>query len=152
MADIIHRVGIRAGAEKVYRALSTIDGLAGWWTENTAGASELGKRIGFTFRNPQGALMGEIEMQVEKLEPGKRVQWRCVKGPAEWIGTQLTFDLKQENDFTIVLFGHRQWQEPVEFMAHCSLKWGVFMLSLKELVESGKGKPAPRDIKIDDWN
>jgi hypothetical protein len=25
-------------------------------------------------------------------------------------------------------------------------------LSLKQLVETGKGKPSPQDIKIDNWN
>jgi hypothetical protein len=51
-----------------------------------------------------------------------------------------------------VLFGHRNWREPVEFMAHCSMKWAIFMLSLREFVETGRGSPAPNDIKIDNWN
>ena len=58
----------------------------------------------------------------------------------------------QDGDFTIVLFGHRNWREPVEFMAHCSMKWAVFMLSLRELVETGRGRPSPNDVKIDNWN
>jgi hypothetical protein len=53
---------------------------------------------------------------------------------------------------TIVLFGHRKWKEPVEFMAHCSMKWAIFLMRLTEFVETGKGKAAPRDIKIDNWN
>ena len=39
-----------------------------------------------------------------------------------------------------------------EFMAHCSMKWAVFLLGLRELMETGKGKPAPADMKIDNWN
>ncbi|MDT4925124.1 MAG: hypothetical protein QOG01_2837, partial [Pseudonocardiales bacterium] len=31
-------------------------------------------------------------------------------------------------------------------------KWGVFLLSLKSLLETGEGAPEPRDIKIDNWN
>lgn len=53
---------------------------------------------------------------------------------------------------TILNFGHRNWQEPVEFMAHCSTKWAVFLMSLRALVETGQGKPAPEDLKIDNWN
>jgi uncharacterized protein YndB with AHSA1/START domain len=34
MANIIHRIGIKASPDKVYRALATIEGLAGWWTVN----------------------------------------------------------------------------------------------------------------------
>jgi len=42
--------------------------------------------------------------------------------------------------------------EPGEFMHHCSTKWAVFLMSLKSLLETGKGAPAPDDVKIDNWN
>jgi hypothetical protein len=29
---------------------------------------------------------------------------------------------------------------------------GVFLLSLKSLLETGKGAPDPNDIEIDNWN
>jgi hypothetical protein len=38
------------------------------------------------------------------------------------------------------------WKEPVEFMHHCSTKWGVFLLSLKSLLETGKGAAWPHEI------
>ena len=41
--------------------------------------------------------------------------------------------------------------ETVEFMHRCT-KWGVFLMSLKALLETGKGAPEPNDIKIDNWN
>jgi hypothetical protein len=80
------------------------------------------------------------------------VRWRCVDGPEEWIGTDITFELSQQDDQTIIIFGHRNWREAVEFTAHCSMKWAVFLLSLREYVENGKGKPSPHDLKIDNWN
>ena len=152
MAEIIHRVGIRAGPDKVFWALATVEGLACWWTENTRGVSEVGNTIEFQFHDSHGMIIGGFNIDVLKQEPFKNVQWRCAKGPEEWIGTEITFDLKQENDFTIVRFAHRNWRESSEFTAHCSTKWAVFLMSLKELIETGRGKPAPRDIKIDDWN
>ena len=101
---------------------------------------------------PTGEEIGGMTMEVLALEPNKKVHWRFRKGPEEWIGTDAIFDLSQDGDYTIVLFGHRNWREPVEFMAHCSTKWAAFMLSLKELVETGRGKPSPNDVKIDNWN
>jgi hypothetical protein len=59
-----------------------------------------------------------------KLHPAKRVLWQVVDGPEEWIGTTISFDLRQEGDWTIVFFNHQGWKEPVEFMHHCSTKWG----------------------------
>lgn len=91
-------------------------------------------------------------MQVSALSPDKNVRWQCVDGPAEWVGTAITFDLSEQDDQIIIIFGHRNWREAIEFTAHCSMKWAVFLLSLREYVETGKGKPSPQDVKIDNWN
>lgn len=152
MVDIIHRVGVRAPVAKVYEALATTDGVAGWWTRETAGASEVGGMIDARFLTPEGLEVGRMGMEVLELEPNKKVHWRFQEGPPEWIGTEVTFDLSQEGDQTIVLFGHRNWREAVEFTAHCSMKWATFLLSLRQLVETGVGSPSPRDLKIDNWN
>ena len=152
MPDIIHRVGIKASPAQVYAALATVDGVGGWWTKETTGTSKPGGAIDVRFRTPQGKELGGMTMEVVALEPNRKVHWCFSKGPEEWIGTDATFDLTQDGDFTIVLFGHRNWREPVEFMAHCSMKWAVFMLSLRELVETGRGRPSPNDVKIDNWN
>lgn len=152
MSSIIHRIGIRAPASRVYQALATTEGLAGWWTRDTAGRSAVGDRIVFTFRNPAGDELGGFGMEVLELSPGQRVRWRVASGPAEWVDTHVGFTLTELEGMTIVLFGHRGWREEVEFMAHCSMKWAVFLLSLRDLVERGAGQPAPDDVKIDDWN
>ena len=91
-------------------------------------------------------------MKVLELHPAKRVPWQVVDGPQEWIGTTVTWELKQEDDYSIVLFKHERWKEPVEFMHHCSTEWGVFPMSLKSLLETGTGAPDPRDIKVGNWD
>lgn len=93
-----------------------------------------------------------MTMQVVALDTERLVNWRCTAGPEEWIGTEVAFKLEQQDDYTIVRSGHRNWREAVEFTEHCSMKWAIFLLSLKELVETGKGRPSPNDIKIDNWN
>jgi uncharacterized protein YndB with AHSA1/START domain len=152
VADIVHKIGIKKPAAEVYKALTTIEGLAGWWTELTKGDAKPGGKITFTFKNPKGEVMGEMLFKVTETTPAKRVAWKCEEGPPEWLGTQVTFDIKEEDGMTIVIFGHRGWKEQVEFYAHCSMKWAVFLLSLRDLAEKGKGSPAPRDLKIDNWN
>jgi uncharacterized protein YndB with AHSA1/START domain len=152
MVNIIHRIGIRSSAENVFKALSTIKGLSNWWTEETEGDERVGEKITFTFRSETGDIKGQMAMEVHELNPQKNIIWRCISGPDEWIGTEITFELSQQDDQIIVIFGHRNWKEQVEFTAHCSMKWAVFLLSLREYVETGKGKPSPRDLKIDNWN
>jgi uncharacterized protein YndB with AHSA1/START domain len=152
MADIIHRIGIKSSPEKVYEALSTLQGLSGWWTEDVEGEEKTGGRIRFRFRTKTGDIIGEMLMEVKKLDPKKEVKWRCVEGPADWIGTDINFEWSRQDGQVIIIFGHRNWAETTESMAHCSMKWAVFLLSLRDLVETGKGKPSPGDLKIDNWN
>jgi uncharacterized protein YndB with AHSA1/START domain len=152
MVDIIHRLGIKAPISDVYAALSTVEGVASWWTRDTTGESKPGGTVKVCFRSPTGDEVGKMEFDIVKLNPNREVLWRFTSGPEEWVGTDVTFNLSQEGEYTLIVFGHRNWREAVDFMAHCSMKWATFLLSLRELVETGKGKPAPGDLKIDNWN
>jgi uncharacterized protein YndB with AHSA1/START domain len=145
--DILHRIGVESSSpDKVYEALTTIEGLSGWWAERTTGDTDLDGVIEFRF-GPGG-----FDMKVIELVPGELVRWEVVDGPAEWIGTTIRWDLRQAADFTIVLFKHEGWREPVEFMYHCSTKWATFLVSLKQLLETGIGAPDPRDLRLGDWH
>ena len=151
MADILHKVGIKSSQDKVYKALTMREGLAGWWTSRTQGDTQVGGILQFRF-TANDVDIGGFDIKILELHPPSQVQWQVLDGPQEWIGTRISFELKQEDDFCIVLFKHQGWKEPVEFMHHCSTKWAVFLMSLKSLVETGKGAPNPDDVKIDNWN
>lgn len=145
MTDILHRIGVKdAAPQQVYDALTTVDGLAAWWTGDTTEHDGV-----LRFRFPP---VGGFDMQVVEARPAERVTWRVVDGPAEWIGTTVDWKLHRDGDYTIVLFEHLGWKEPVEFMYHCSTKWASYLLSLKALVETGQGAPAPRDVQISNWH
>jgi uncharacterized protein YndB with AHSA1/START domain len=152
MVDIIHRIGIKAPVSKVYSAVSSVAGVAGWWTRETTGNAKLGGSVEVVFRSKTGDELGNMKIELLQLTPGEEVVWRFTSGPPEWIGTRVTFNLSQQGDHTIVIFGHRDWHDAVEFTAHCSMKWATFLLSLRRLVETGSGQPAPDDLKIDNWN
>ena len=81
MVDIIHRVGIKAPVSKVYQALSTIEGVAGWWTKETTGVSKPGGTVEVRFLSPSGKEIGGMTMEVLALEPDKKVHWRFKAGP-----------------------------------------------------------------------
>ena len=153
MVDILHRVGATVSPADVYAALTTTDGLAAWWTEDTKAdgdAGEVGGIIRFRFAGAPEP--GGFDMLVRDVQPGARVLWEVVEGPEEWIGTQVSFDLSQEDDFTIVMFAHTGWREAVPFMNHCSTKWATFLMSLKRYVETGVGEPAPHDVQVSNWH
>ena len=146
MADILHKVGIQASADAVYRALTTRDGLCAWWTTDTQGDSKVGSVLQFRFGS-----LGGFDMRVLQLEPARQVLWQVIEGPQEWIGTKIRWQLKPEEDYTTVLFKHEDWKDAGDFMHHCSTKWATFLMSLKSSVERREGRPWPHDVKIDKW-
>ena len=70
MVDIIHRVGIAASADEVYKALTTNTGLAKWWTTDTSGAGSVGSIIKFRFDG------GGPDFEVIELQTNSIVRWR----------------------------------------------------------------------------
>jgi hypothetical protein len=143
MVDILHKVGVKtSSSSRVYDALTTLEGLGAWWTTDTRGKSDVGGVLQFRFE------AGGFDMKVVELRPGKRVLWQVIEGPAEWVGTKISFDLAQDGAYVSVLFKHEGWREPSDFMHHCSTKWAAFLFSLKALVETGSGAPHPRDMRI----
>jgi uncharacterized protein YndB with AHSA1/START domain len=147
VADIRHRVGIVAPVEEVFEALSTREGLSGWWTRETSGNAGEGGTLSFYFGRPEPSAV----MEVTEVTPLERVVWRCDKGPDEWVGTTLHFELETNDGETVLLFTHAGWRDPVEFMYHCSTKWGYLLLGLKASFEGGKAAPYPSDAKISSW-
>jgi uncharacterized protein YndB with AHSA1/START domain len=144
MYDIKHRVGVEAPPSTVYEHVATIGGLQRWWTTDTRGSSAVGDEISFHFGGPDRFMT----MEVVELDPDHRVVWRCVDGPAEWFDTKILFELRDVDGETILNFTHAGWREPVEFMGHCSSKWGSYLLSMKQALESDAGRPFPHDVKM----
>jgi uncharacterized protein YndB with AHSA1/START domain len=153
MVDIVHRIATKAPISKVYAALATVPGIAAWWTRETTGDSKVGGKVKTVFRLSDGKELGSIPFEVIALDPNREVRWRFLDGgPLEWTGSEAIFSLSQDGEYTVLRFGHRGWKEEVEFTAHCSTKWATFLLSLKELVETGKGRPSPDDFQISNWH
>ena len=144
MAEIRHRVGIRGSAAEIYALLTTDSGLSQWWTTDTRGAGPVGSVIEFRFGG------GGPDFTVIELIPDRLVRWRhSGEMPEDWKGSEILFELRADEKQTIVNFSHYNWARADEFLAHCSTKWGVFMMSIKSCIETGKGQPYPGDVQID---
>ena len=144
MAEIKHRVGIKGSLDQVYELLTTDAGLSRWWTTDTKGAGDVGSIIEFRFGG------GGPDFEVIELIPNQRVRWRhSGEMPTAWMGSEILFELYQDEKQIILNFSHYNWTHSDEFLAHCSTKWGVFMMSIKSCIESGRGQPYPDDVHID---
>ncbi len=146
MPTIRHRIGVSASPADVYRFVGTVPGLAQWWTPEVTGDSQLGGTLAFSFGGPEpAAIMAVTENTAEKC-----VRWRCEEGPADWVGSEITFEITSMGDETVLLFTHA-WTEADAFMYHCSTKWGYFLLGLKAALDGGEATPFPGDLKISAW-
>lgn len=146
MPNICHTISTSAGKAAAMAAITTLDGLNGWWTSGTRGDPAEGGELQFHFGGPS------LEMSVISVDESE-VIWSCIGGPEEWLGTKLTFRLQTaEEGGTAIYFTHAGWAEETPFHYHCSMKWAVFMLSLKGHLDRGEGRPFPDDIKIEDVN
>lgn len=141
MTDILHRVVIETSPESLYRALTEQEGLSAWWTKaETTG--EVGGLASFFF-GPDGEQ--RVDMEITELVPNKKVSWKCVAG--SWVNTEkFSFSIQPHERGSVLGFAHRGWSEPSEFYMHCNCKWGFFLgVSLKNYLETGRGKPHPED-------
>ena len=138
MKRICHRLFIEAPSERVYAALTTQEGLSGWWTPETIAKPEVGSLSRFAFGPDYFK-----EMQVEELKPYSSVKWLCRKAYKDWIGTRLIFELQPHDRGTVLSFHHDGWKEYTPEFASCSYDWALFFRSLKFLSETGTGFPYP---------
>jgi len=136
MAAIKHLLFINSPSQKIYSAITTKEGVANWWTEQT----EIGHRVGdiniFDFGDRY-----HNEMKISKLIPNKQVEWECLEGDKEWIGTKLIFEIEEKDKGSVLKFTHGNWREETDFFASCNYHWGYYMRSLKLYCETGKGNP-----------
>ena len=138
MAEILHQIDCNAAPEKIYLALTTREGLQGWWTADTEAEPEIGTLAVFGFFDRSTV----FKMRISELIPDKRVHWTCEGDPQEWIDTEVVFDLKpQKEGGTTVHFRHKGWRATEGLYAQCNTTWGTLMFRLKGYVEDRNPGP-----------
>ena len=165
MPTINQAVLIGASPQAVYNAITAQEGLSGWWTPAAKAQATRNSIACFPFGKGYSK-----EMAITALQPFELVQWNCIKGAAEWVGTHISFKLvpgSKESlattypeilgqieqlpttEGTLLLFQHADWKAATLMFAECSYTWGQFLRSLKLLCETGKGKPWPNQHRTE---
>lgn len=135
MANIKHLIAIDADASKVYEAIATQNGQENWWTDDCTVKPEIGFVNEFRFGNHVK------NIEVVNLEENKRVEWKCIAGDEEWIGTTISFEIIENNGACNLRFTHNKWKEQTDYFGVCSYHWARFLTSLKSYIETGVGQP-----------
>jgi uncharacterized protein YndB with AHSA1/START domain len=138
-SDLIHRIEIAAPAEKIYLALTTEEGIKGWWTVDVKMDSHAGGKAVFSFMKHSV----EFQMRIEQLTPPSLVRWQCVQSTSsDWVGTTQEFVLEPQPDGeTLIKFCHGGWKSGGDHCYYCNTTWGHLMVSLKNYAEHGVKNP-----------
>lgn len=139
------RLDLAAPVATVYRALTTAEGLRGWWTQTCEAGTKEGDSVDIHFGRVHKLL------QIERLVSDRTVRWHCVnadlvapgiRDPREWVDTSLIFRLVTvAAEQTTLHFEHLGLTPELECYGLCSGGWNQFLGSLQRYVETGTGAP-----------
>jgi uncharacterized protein YndB with AHSA1/START domain len=138
--DLIHRIDVAAPAEKVYRAITTEEGIKAWWTADVKMDPHVGGQAVFGFFDHSTV----FHMRIEQLTPPSLVRWTCVANTTstDWIGTTQEFRIEPQADGDVLLkFCHGGWERGGEHCYYCNTTWGHLLVSLKQYAERGVKNP-----------
>lgn len=143
MARVHHRVGIAGDINKIYNAMHVPEGINGWWATSTDGTPGAGQVLDLHFSD-----VVTLSFRIDALEKNRLIRLHCVEGPGPWQDCSLDFSFKPDEDQVWVDLVHENKSASNDDFLYFSTKWTCYLLSLRDYIESGKGRPYPHDIKI----
>jgi uncharacterized protein YndB with AHSA1/START domain len=144
MHEIVHELTIAAPAKNIFDAITTPEGLAGWWSTDAEATPELDSIT--KLRLATGA---QVVLRVDLLEAPELVHWECVEGPEEWVGTTIALRIEaldrdddgQPDGVCRLRFWHGGWPYADGMMPRSSFEWAMRLDSLRRYLETGTGSP-----------
>ena len=131
-------VVVAAPMDAALAALTTLDGLAGWWTRDVTGQPAAGGELTFRFDGRRAV------MRVEHADPAGLVVWTCTLNELfnEWLGTSVWFELRpQVGGGTVIAFRHVGLTADRGCFAACRPGWEHYLRSLASFVQGEGGSP-----------
>lgn len=138
MNTIRHVFEIAARPETVFGKLASADGVSAWWTTQVHGDGTVGGgrlQLAFGPFTPR--------LQVAEIQAPSRIRWDGAGSHAPWgEKTTISFDLRPAGGGTEVQFRHQLGDEiDAGTVAQANFYWGYYLDSLRQLCETGHGKP-----------
>jgi uncharacterized protein YndB with AHSA1/START domain len=137
MPDIFHEHTFAAPPERLHDAITTEDGLAAFWTDQTTAEPVVGSTATFVF-GPDAHT--RFDMRIDAIQPD-RVDWTCTDGPDEWRGTRLRWLLTPADGGTKLRFEHLGWESTDGAVAMCSYTWAMILDRLERYLATGQPQP-----------
>ncbi|MEJ4088947.1 SRPBCC domain-containing protein [Galbibacter orientalis] len=131
MESIEHINYIKAPKARVYKTLTSEEGLGQVWTKKLKVKPEVGFINEFDF--DEGYI---TKFKIIELVENNKIVWECTASDKEWIGTKVSFELTEKNNTTTLRLKHYNWKKRTEFYGWCNYNWAMFLLRLKTYCEN----------------
>ena len=137
-SDYQKTIRVQAAPDALFDALTSLSGLAAWWTGVT-GSGDAGGELRFVFDHPEPCVM-----RVDQASRPTSVRWTvtdCGFLP-DWVGTRPTFTITPvDGDGSELRFQHHGLTQELDCIDMCTRGWDHFLGSLRAYVETGRGMP-----------
>jgi len=136
MPDIFHDFPIKAPIDRVFRAVSTPEGLDTWWTKRSAGTAQEGTEYELWF-----APEYDWRAKVTRCVPDSEFEVEMTTADSDWTGSKVGFRLEPRDTFTWVRFHHTGWPTPNEHYRISNNCWAMYLRILRRSLEHGESVP-----------
>lgn len=143
--DYQKTIRVQARPDKLFDALTTLSGLAAWWTDVT-GSGDTGGELRFSFDPPEPCVM-----RVDQATRPFSVRWTVVSCDflPDWVDTHPTFTITPVGgDASELRFRHQGLTRELECIDQCTRGWDHFLESLRRYAEVGRGMPRGSGAEI----
>jgi uncharacterized protein YndB with AHSA1/START domain len=133
-------IAIEAPCRRVFEALTSLEGLVGWWASSATGSGSPGAKFELGF----AGLDETITWRVDTVVAPSSVAWTCLShtGLQDWDGTKVVFELSEHDTASTVLkFRHIGLVPELDCYEQCHAGWEHFLPSLRAYAEQGQGTP-----------
>jgi len=130
MFGIYHNLTIEISKEKVFKAITSAEGLNKWWTKKAVGEPKVGAEYQFWF-DPKH----DWRAIVLHCIPGQSIHYEMIQSDKDWDSTQLRFELSVMETGTAIQFEHVGWRSVNDHFRRTSFCWAIYLNTLKQYLE-----------------
>jgi uncharacterized protein YndB with AHSA1/START domain len=143
MADIVMDFLVKAGAERVFPAVSTGRGLETWWTKRSTGEPRGGAEFELDF-GPNYLWRGKVT----KCVSNKTFELQIGRAHEDWNDTRVGFELEDKDGTTTVHFHHTGWPSANEHWRVSVYCWAMYLRLMRRNVEHGELVPYEKRLDV----
>ena len=135
MGDVLFAFDVNAKPETIHRALTTAEGIAGFWTDDANVPLEVGKTLTLRFPDAPAAFDLVLTQSDDDV-----ISWRTKSFPPPWVGTEIRWEISGGDNASTVAFRHGTFADETE-QGQVAYVWGQVMVQLKQYAETGVAAP-----------